>query len=119
MNNEPSDDFLTPKKHHEDDVSAFAESWALDNTGCSTTSSRYSAVTAANTADDIRMRCESFFTNKVSPFVTCFPRVPPDSFLEICLKSGSEDEVCSSAVAYMNLCLYESIPLRIPDTCIK
>lgn len=118
MNNEPSDDFLTSKRHQASDVTTFAKSWSLD-TACSATSPQFSDVIAENTSDDIRMRCESFFTNKVSPFVTCFPRVRQDSFLEICLRSRSEEEVCSSAVAYMNLCSYESIPLRIPDTCVK
>nr|XP_022900792.1 uncharacterized protein LOC111413892 [Onthophagus taurus] len=117
MNNEPSDDFLTPEKQRLGyvEVAQFANSWSLDRS-CSTTDRR---PVAKNTTESVRILCESFFAGKVSPFITCFPRVSPKSFLDICLESSDEEEVCSVAIAYISLCADESTPLRIPDNCVK
>jgi hypothetical protein len=42
-------------------------------------------------------------------------------FLKMCLNSIGSDskDPCVTAVAYLQACLMENTPLRIPDTCVK
>lgn len=63
--------------------------------------------------------CDSLFANKMSPLQTCFQRVNPGPFKDMCLSSESEKEACSIAVGYMEACRVENTPLRIPDVCVR
>lgn len=50
-----------------------------------------------------------------------FCQIDPMPFLKMCLnsrESGTKDP-CITAVAYLQACLMENTPLRIPDTCVK
>lgn len=118
MNNEPSDDLLTGdgRKTKVNDINTFTQSWAIDKK-CSATENR--AVNIQHPPETVQALCEVFFTSKMSPFVTCFLRVPNAPFLNMCLNSLSEKEACTSAVAYMKLCAVENTPLRIPEACVK
>lgn len=53
--------------------------------------------------------------------VFLFCQVDPVPFLKMCLNSRGLDsnDVCVTAVAYLQACLMENTPLRIPDTCVK
>ncbi|KAF5300365.1 hypothetical protein FQR65_LT00986 [Abscondita terminalis] len=118
MNNEPSDDLLTSsgKKVKRNDIDSFAQSWMLDKT-CSPLTGQ--TIQKHNSSEEVKALCDVFFQSKVSPFVACFPRVSNIPFLDMCLSSSSENEACTSAVAYMNLCAVENTPLRIPEACVK
>ncbi|KAJ8955430.1 hypothetical protein NQ318_003528, partial [Aromia moschata] len=118
FNNEPFDDFLTSSRQraNNSDLSAFGDSWALDKNCRSKVSKK---ETPKVVPQEILALCDEFFTSKVSQLSTCFPRIPKDSFLSMCLNSTSEQEACMSAVSYINLCSYANTPLRIPDTCVK
>lgn len=118
MNNEPSDDLLTSdgRRAKSGDINRFAQSWALDRK-CSSLPAEVAPT--YNPSPEVLSLCEVFFSSKVSPFGTCFPRVPSGPFLDMCRNSSSESEACTSAVAYMNLCAVENTPLRIPEACVK
>lgn len=120
MNNEPYDDLLTSTKRRlgRSEIADFVKSWSIDQGACSSESNVATSLHALP-SDDIRTLCETIFTSKVSPFVTCFSRVLSQPFLFMCLESTSEEEACTTVVAYMNLCSYSNTPLRIPDFCVK
>ena len=117
MNNEPSDDLLTPNRQKmlTSEIQTFAQSWSLDEE-CSSEDGKY---IPSDTSEEIKSMCDSLYESNISPFVTCFSRVPPQYFLQICLSSKTLEEICTSAFAYTKLCSVENTPLRIPDTCIK
>ncbi|KAL3290379.1 hypothetical protein HHI36_023721 [Cryptolaemus montrouzieri] len=119
INNEPSDDFLSSDKmkHNETNVSEFARTWAL-NKECA----KFDTINQPrnNTpSKEVAQICEDLYTNKVSQFSSCFPRISKDPFFDMCLGSTTIDEACSSASAYTTLCSFENTPLIIPDFCIK
>ncbi|KAJ8978166.1 hypothetical protein NQ317_004215 [Molorchus minor] len=120
LNNEPYDDFLMSTKVRANitDLDEFGNSWALDKS-CRSKSSKPVASPRREIPQEILALCEEFFTSKVSQLSRCFPRIPKDSFLSMCLNSASEQEACMSAVSYINLCSYANTPMRIPDTCVK
>lgn len=118
MNNEPKDDLLTSDKTRVslEELENFAESWAVGE-NCAGKSDRIENERRAD--DSLRNICESFFDSKVSPFESCLPRVPPKFFSDMCLESESIGEVCTAALAYMEVCSYENTPMRIPDVCVE
>lgn len=118
MNNEPSDDLsVSDGRGISSDIQEFAKSWALDPNCPSRTVG--AATSSPTISEEVQTLCEVFFSGKVSPFSTCFPRVPSGPFLQMCLKSATTEEACTSAVAYMNLCAVENTPMRIPEACVK
>lgn len=122
VNNEPSDDLLKADgtRARADEIGKFTDSWVLGNECSSKDRAKTTAMVDAHPADEeVRELCEAIFNSKVSPFVTCFTRIPSEPFLNMCLNSTTEEEACTAAVAYMNLCSYANTPLRIPDSCVK
>lgn len=73
MDNEPSTDFLTPRKTIETDLGRFARSWALEPQKC--VSSKNFALQLSQTDPELLNLCESFFKSKTSQFSSCFPVV--------------------------------------------
>jgi hypothetical protein len=71
--------------------------------------------------------CVIIIAGKIdSSLITFYPvflfcQVDPMPFLKMCLNSRGLDsnDVCVTAVAYLQACLMENTPLRIPDTCVK
>lgn len=119
LNNEPSDDLLTSTKVKANisTIDLFADSWTLGSSCTSTVPNNVNAI--SRPSSEITDLCNEFFTSKVSQLATCFPRIATDPYLSMCLNSTSEEEVCTSAIAYINMCSYANTPLRIPDTCVK
>ncbi|CAH1158795.1 unnamed protein product [Phyllotreta striolata] len=120
-NNEPTDDFLSSNKTRvsERGIKEFGDSWALDKKCKNGEAEKYKTLNRSEVPKDIWLMCADFFSNTVSQLSTCFPRVPKESFLDMCLNSKTQEEACMSAVSYINLCSYANTPLRIPDTCVK
>lgn len=128
INNEPSDDLLTSNKSKAkpEELDQFVNSWTLDNhrENCIKSPNTYikqlhNKTPLSSNNRRIQILCDEFFVNKLSQFTTCFSRVSKEPFLAMCLNSVTEDEACSSAVAYINLCVSSNTPLRIPDVCVK
>lgn len=94
-------------------IDQFTHSWKL-NKDCDKPKKR---STLRNVTDEMKALCHSFF-NEVN-FGTCFPRVPYEPYFDMCLNSVSEEVVCTSVVAYINMCSYADVILRIPEGCIK
>lgn len=118
IDNEPSNDFMTSDGYVENDTQKFVQSWSLDSDTCAPTSmfglhKHVDPLTSAT--------CDSYFASKTSQFSSCFPVVDPTPFNEMCHKSliNVETEICSSAVAYIQACLIQNIPLRTPNDCVK
>lgn len=118
MNNEPSDDLFTSdgERIKPNNINDFAQSWALDR-NCY--SNKNTVIDTRTPSEEVQALCEILFQSNISPFVTCFPRVPSGPFIDMCLNSINESDACTSAIAYMNLCAVENTPLRIPEACVK
>ncbi|XP_049847119.1 uncharacterized protein LOC126299332 [Schistocerca gregaria] len=119
MDNEPINDFLTSYGKVETDVERFTQSWILEPHKCS--SDKNFAIDIAQPNEKLRNLCQAFFKSKSSQFSTCFTMVDPTPFWNMCTNSDpvNENEACATAIAYMQACLLEHTPLRIPDTCVK
>ncbi|PSN49824.1 hypothetical protein C0J52_08839 [Blattella germanica] len=120
MDNEPSTDFFTSQKTIDKDLESFVKSWAIEPQIC--TSSKNFAIESPKLDPSIINLCESFFKTRASQFSPCFPVIDPAPFMRMCLNSrdlNDKKEPCTVAVAYMQACLMENTPLRIPDSCVK
>lgn len=115
MNNEPTDDLLasTNVKLTRNDIDQFASTWKL-NKDCNAPRKQ---LTSKNITKEMKALCHSFFSEV--NFGTCFPRVPYKPYFDMCLNSVSEDAACTSVVAYVNMCSYADIILRIPEGCVR
>lgn len=111
LNNEPFDDFLTSNGILQD-TATFADSWVVGTCTTNTTSRK-------KAPENILQLCEFLFANKMSPFQSCFQKVDTKAFKNMCLASGSEKDVCTVGVGYIEACQMENTPLRIPDNCVK
>lgn len=116
INNEASDDFLTPSKKIMHQSGHFAQTWSLGKS-CHSVSNQ--AVFLEEPDHAIFDLCDSLFDNKLSSFQVCYQNVEPEQFMKMCLNSKNENEICSVATAYVEACLAENTPIRIPDACIK
>lgn len=118
IDNEPSDDFMTSVGYVESDTQKFIQSWSLDSEMCVPASvfTHHKHIDPLTSAT-----CDSYFASKTSQFSSCFPVVDPVPFNEMCYKSLMivESEICSSAVAYIQACSIQNIPLRTPNDCVK
>jgi C8 domain len=127
INNEKFDDMTKSDNTittFEDD---FVDSWKLPTTCPNIESYSKSSSIAVNPT--LKKNCDFLFKQKTSYFATCFAVVDPDSFYNICLKlissldhNSSENlqkAACTSGISYIEACSIESIPLRLPDTCIQ
>ncbi|CAH0561935.1 unnamed protein product [Brassicogethes aeneus] len=116
LNNEPSDDLLQSNqtKAKDNQINTFAQSWTA-NQNCRTAHQPTKKIIDPM----FKPLCESFFQSKQSDLENCFSKIPVDPFWNMCLESTSETEACSSAVAYIEVCGFQDVPLRIPDTCVR
>ncbi|BES90627.1 Domain of Unknown Function (DUF1081) [Nesidiocoris tenuis] len=116
LDNEPATDFLASDGRVPNDTNLFIDSWALMN--CSSKSEQgYKEEHPGN----LEM-CTSLFQMKTSSFAACYPIINPSTYREICMKSYPnllEDEICTSAQAYIKECGKNYIPLKIPSACIE
>ncbi|XP_053697453.1 uncharacterized protein LOC128744450 [Sabethes cyaneus] len=127
MNNEAFDDYITSEQKYTPSNKHFINSWKLP--GCDVeldaTNHTQNYLTVSSELSQI---CESFFQHKHSYFASCFSVVDTNPFFEMCLDLGqhlvsrpnepSNNGACTSALAYMEACLLEDVPLRVPDSCI-
>lgn len=129
MNNENFDDLTTSDNEIIENKEKFIESWI-------TKGSRHESNTTTTTIEGefhegLLRNCDTFFKQqKTSYFTNCFLTVNPHPFYEMCIQLGNlpryqtssktmEQASCTSAIAYIDACAGQNIPLRIPDTCIQ
>ncbi|XP_062546026.1 uncharacterized protein LOC134212310 [Armigeres subalbatus] len=127
MNNEVFDDYITSDQKFSASKEQFINSWTLPDceADVQATNHTHNFLSVSNELSQI---CESFFRHKHSYFASCFPIVDTTPFFEMCLDLGhhldsksndpSNNGACTSALAYMEACSLEDMPLRVPDTCI-
>lgn len=127
MNNEIYDDFLTSEHHVTADINEFRQSWALKE--CKHTFNDDSDYPISNELLNI---CDTYFQSKVSPFSNCFATIEPKPFYDMCLDMGSnsitnfthidhpaQKGACAVALAYMESCTEQNLPLRVPEICLQ
>lgn len=127
MNNEIYDDFLTSSHVVSNDPNEFKQSWALNE--CKHEFDDKPEHTIPNELLNI---CDTYFRSKVSPFANCFATVDSIPYYEMCLDMGSnsitdftqsehpaQKGACAVALAYMESCNDENLPLRVPDICVQ
>lgn len=96
----------------------FTQSWALEKlASCRTT--KQQTVFNEKTNDTIYQLCDSLFLSKVSPLQAGFQRLHTKPFMDMCLNSHDEKDVCTVATAYIEACAAQNTPIRMPDTCVK
>lgn len=116
INNEPSDDFMTSTKQITTQINRFAHSWSVGRT-CSSVANQ--AVIHQTNENDIHRLCDLMFNSKLSRFQGCFQNIDPNRFMEMCLKSRSEENVCTIGAAYVQACIGGNAPVRMAETCVK
>lgn len=128
MNNEIYDDFLTSDHIITSDENEFKQSWALKK--CKHDFN--DKVSMGSISNELLNICDTYFRSKLSPFANCFATVDSMPFYEMCLDMGSnsitnfiqnehpaQNGACAVALAYMESCNQESLPLRVPDICVQ
>lgn len=128
MNNEIYDDFLTSDHIITSDENKFKQSWALKK--CKHDFD--DKVSMGSISNELLNICDTYFRSKLSPFANCFATVDSMPFYEMCLDMGSnsitnfiqnehpaQNGACAVALAYMESCNQESLPLRVPDICVQ
>lgn len=126
-NNEIYDDFITTKHTIAKDIIEFKESWAFDQCKHEHRANQPGSIT-----QELILICDTYFRSKVSPFADCFGTIDSTPFYEMCLDMGSnsitdfthrthpaQKGACAVAMAYMESCAEQNLPLRVPDTCLQ
>lgn len=130
MNNEIYDDFLTSGHLITNDATEFKKSWALnqqDQCKPEQPNKPNSPIT-----NEMLNLCDTYFRSKVSPFANCFATVDSLPFYDMCLDMAAnsitdfthshhpaQKGVCAVALAYMESCTDQNLPLRVPEICLQ
>lgn len=114
MSNEQFDDILGSNKLFLKDIGSFAHSWSIDE-NCADTANNASKLQQED--DTVLTFCDELFVNKSSEFGICFGVIDPTEYIDMCLNSLTEAEVCMVATSYMQMCMFHDTYLRIPDRC--
>ncbi|CAK8688943.1 unnamed protein product [Clavelina lepadiformis] len=116
-NNEPMDDFTGPSHDKLDDAQAFAASWEVSDTLC-TTNNTYRPCDS----NRISRICSSLFEDLSSPLRACFPIIHPEAFMEMCrddtCDADDDKKSCTAVSAYAHRCKLAGAPLPMPDHCV-
>ncbi|XP_077295548.1 apolipoprotein lipid transfer particle [Arctopsyche grandis] len=107
MNNEPFDDMMTPERKVVPHVE-FLNSWMITNNRFTSDSKKN-----INKQDSV---CEDYFKTKISSLKACFPMIDAEPFYEECMNGL---DPCVLANAYKELCMFNHIPIRIPNKCME
>ncbi|EGI63145.1 Apolipophorin [Acromyrmex echinatior] len=114
MNNEQFDDTLGSNKLLLKNIGSFAHSWSIGE-NCADTTNRASKIQQQD--NSVATFCDELFVNKSSEFSVCFGVIDPTEYVDMCLSSLTETEVCTVAMSYMQMCMFRDTYLRIPDRC--
>ncbi|KAB5579798.1 hypothetical protein PHYPO_G00199100 [Pangasianodon hypophthalmus] len=115
--NEVGNDYLLPNGSQAHSVDEFTQGWNVGSSCVSVESESCMNQTAAN------LSCSLFFSSTTSPLSSCFRVVDPEQFLAMCERSqcdavdASRSSVCKLALAYLQLCHRNYIPLELPIQC--
>lgn len=133
INGEIYDDFLTSKHTITKDTTEFRQSWALNHGGQSE-KCKHELNDDNNhpISNELLNICDTYFRSKISPFSNCFATVDSIPFYDMCLDMGSnsitnfthidhpaQKGACAVALAYMESCADENLPLRVPEICVQ
>lgn len=132
MNNEPFDDLIMPNRIIATEEIIFRDSWAMRQCKHIDKVENSQHVEDVMLSNELLNICDTLFHSKVSQFVNCFETIEPRPFYEMCLDMGSnsisnythtnhpaQKGVCAVALAYIEACSDQNIPLRVPDTCVQ
>lgn len=133
MNNEIYDDSLTTQHVVERDANAFKNSWSLEECGARGDADDPTLrVETGSVSKELLNICDTFFLSKISQFVNCFGVVDSLPFYTMCLDMGSnsisnftarehpaQKGTCAVALAYIETCTDQNVPLRVPDICVQ
>lgn len=128
MNNENFDDLTTSDNEVIESKEKFIKSWITKGNQPERDSTNASIDNELQ--EGLLRNCDTFFKQKTSYFTNCFLTVDSQPFYEMCIQLGNlpryqtssktmEQASCTSAIAYIDACAGQNVPLRIPDTCIQ
>lgn len=133
MNNENYDDFLTSHNIITKAKDDFVRSWQLSTCDEPNHITNISANMALYSQKTLTI-CDRYFKNRFSQFADCFGVIDPSPFYDMCLDLGlnsisnviyeyddhpSQRGVCTSALAYIDLCENSKTLLRVPNECVQ
>ncbi|XP_065216942.1 uncharacterized protein Apoltp isoform X2 [Planococcus citri] len=116
MNNEPSDDVTIYNKHA---INQDPEWYLWSLSSQSRTCPAINSSMLSPLDNGVNEKCASLFTNTTSPFEACFSEVNPIPFYDICTLHLEDYKVCAAAMAYIQSCKMNSVPIRIPPYCVN
>ncbi|XP_058251674.1 apolipophorins isoform X3 [Hemibagrus wyckioides] len=115
--NEVGNDYLLPNGSQAHSMDEFTQGWNMGSNCVSVESESCTNRMAAN------LSCSLFFSSTMSPLSSCFRVVDPKQFLMMCERSqcdaldATRTSVCKLALAYVQLCHRNYIPLELPIQC--
>ncbi|XP_017854431.2 uncharacterized protein LOC108607859 [Drosophila busckii] len=121
LNNEPYDEFTMPTHAITNQTQMFTDSWSLQH--CKPRQ-RTQPQAISKTVSDT---CHSFFRSGM--LSACSAVVDATPFYEMCLDLGMKSQpvhqghpavkgACAAALAYIETCTAQKVPMRVPDQCI-
>jgi hypothetical protein len=122
--NEPANDFTTIDKTLVDRPEQMADGWSV-GARCRPTNR---AVTSPIDVNTRRYRaCAKYFSDPASTFRSCFKRVDPEPYLNMCVNDlrvndnslEAQDDVCNVAAAYSSECRKQYANIRMPSQCVR
>jgi len=118
--NEQFNDFISTDKTIRDRPEEIAESWTV---GARCRPTNYARVSRQpDTSSEVYRACAELFEDDSSVMRTCFKRVSPQPYMEMCLNDNSqrsEFDVCSAAAAYHKDCNRRYVHIRMPSKCVQ
>jgi hypothetical protein len=123
--NEDSNDFTSIQNRVVDKPEALADSWTV---GAKCRAVNLAPRTPMVDENTRRFKtCAKFFRDQTSPFRTCFRRVDPDLYLDMCMSDvprddnslQGQDDICRVGAAYVNECDLQEVSIRLPSQCVS
>lgn len=134
MNNEIFDDSLASNHVITQDPIELKNSWALKQCKTQDDDDEDASlrVKPSSVSNELLNICDTFFRSKISQFANCFAVVDSLPFYDMCLDMGTnsisnfteenhpaQKGSCAVALAYIETCTDENVPLRVPDVCVQ
>ncbi|XP_040451149.1 otogelin-like protein [Falco naumanni] len=118
FNGNKYDDLILQNSEYTEDISEFANSWAVqisDDAACAPTASDFSSPCSADaeSTEDIFFKCQIFLQ---FPFLSCHESIDPYSYISSCMNDlcrvDDDETYCRAVTEYARACSHAGSPVR-------
>lgn len=122
--NEAFNDLMTPDKSMKERAEDMASEWSV---GARCRPTNHAVIITPDPSSRRYKACAELFEDDTSSMRSCFKRVSPKPFMDMCLNDGAsasnslvaQGDVCNTAAAYWHACRRVEVHLPIPANCVQ